>query len=58
MSLAWLFFRAESMSAAWAMLHRIATGPVGTGGITALALATVIDVLGPAGVAPFIYFRF
>lgn len=97
-SLAWLFFRAESMGAAWAMLHRIATGPLATGQLTPLAIVTVlgiygiqlvrapavaervrarvahagpvtqavglagaltvVDVLGPTGVAPFIYFGF
>jgi D-alanyl-lipoteichoic acid acyltransferase DltB (MBOAT superfamily) len=97
-SLAWLFFRAESMDTAWAMLHRIATGPLAAGQITALAAVTVsaiygaqlvqlpslteraralaartgpvtqaaalagaltvVDVLGPTGVAPFIYFGF
>lgn len=97
-SLAWLFFRAESMGAAWSVLHRIATGPLGVSGISALAVVTVaavygvqllgtrrltsraqalvghagpmtraaalagaltiVDVLGPSGVAPFIYFQF
>lgn len=96
-ALGWLFFRSESMDAAWTMLARIADAGDGVDAISPLALATVagivgvqfvpadrwallgdvvhrlgpvpqiataataltvIDLLGPAGVAPFIYFRF
>jgi D-alanyl-lipoteichoic acid acyltransferase DltB (MBOAT superfamily) len=96
--LGWVFFRAESLADAFAVLGQIATGwtqapelvsagvvlaiavgiggqyvpsdaigrlmaafsrrsPVVQGACLALAL-TVIGALGPAGVAPFIYFRF
>ena len=96
--LGWVFFRAESLGDAFAVLGRIATGwtqapelvgvgvllaiaagigaqyvpagaagrlmasfsrlsPVAQGACLALVL-TVIGALGPAGVAPFIYFRF
>lgn len=95
--LAWVFFRAESMSAAWTVLTRLLTAwgpapavtptvlglillgiglqyvprdlgarvqiafsrlqPASMGVALGLALLA-LDALGPAGVAPFIYFQF
>jgi D-alanyl-lipoteichoic acid acyltransferase DltB (MBOAT superfamily) len=95
--LAWIFFRAENFSQAWAMLSGLVTdwglghlvkpmvvftivamvaaqfvptrlveaaqvafsraAPVAQGALLALGFL-VIDALGPAGVAPFIYFQF